>query len=71
MKDLAVHIRRVHVLENEADGLSRAAVGRLFRSDPDPLEVIKWRDIYQSLEESIDAAEDVSEIMARVVHKGS
>lgn len=71
MKGLAEHVRRVHVLENEADGLSRAAVGRLFRDGPDPLEVIKWRDIYQSLEESIDAAEDVSEIMQRVVHKGS
>ena len=71
MKGLSAHIRRVHELENEADGLSRAAVGRLFRDGWDALEVIKWRDIYLSLEESIDAAEDVSEIMARVIHKGS
>ena len=71
MKDLGEHLRRVHVLENEADGLSRSAIGRLFRGSHDPLEVIKWRDIYQSLEESIDAAEDVSEIIQRVIHKGS
>ena len=71
MKGLSAHVRRVHELENEADGLSRAAIGRLFREDIDPLEVIKWRDIYGSLEESIDAAEDVSEIIQRVVHKGS
>jgi len=71
MKGLAEHLRRVHVLENEADGLSRAAVGRLFREAQDPLDVIKWRDIYVSLEESIDAAEDVAEIMQRVIHKGS
>jgi predicted phosphate transport protein (TIGR00153 family) len=71
MKGLGEHLRRVHVLENEADGLSRAAVGRLFRDGHDPLVVIKWRDIYQSLEESIDAAEDVGEIMQRVIHKGS
>jgi hypothetical protein len=70
MKGLSTHVRRVHELENEADGLSRAAIGRLFREDLDPLEVIKWRDIYGSLEESIDAAEDVSEIIQRVVHKG-
>ena len=37
----------------------------------DALEVIKWRDVYQSLEESIDAAEDVAEIIARMVHKNS
>ncbi len=71
MKGLGEHVRRIHVLENEADGLSRSAIGRLFREDTDPLDVIKWRDIYASLEESIDAAEDVSEIIQRVVHKGS
>ncbi len=71
MKGLGEHLRRVHVLENEADGLSRSAIGRLFRESHDPLDVIKWRDIYGSLEEAIDAAEDVSEIIQRIVHKGN
>ncbi len=71
MKGLDAHLRRVHDLENEADGLSRAAIGQLFRDGQDALEVIKWRDIYLSLEESIDAAEDVAEIIARMVHKNS
>lgn len=71
MKGLDPHLRRVHVLENEADGLSRSAIARLFREATDPLEVIKWRDIYQSMEESIDAAEDVAEIIQRMVHKNS
>jgi len=71
MKGLGEHLRRIHILENEADGLSRAAIGRLFRESHDPLDVIKWRDIYASLEEAIDAAEDVSEIIQRIVHKGN
>jgi predicted phosphate transport protein (TIGR00153 family) len=71
MKGLAPHLRRVHELENQADGLSRAAVGRLFREAHDPLHVIKWRDVYQMLEDSIDAAEDAAEIVARMVHKAS
>ena len=71
MKGLNEHVRRIHELENEADGLSRTAIGRLFREDYSALDVIKWRDIYASLEESIDAAEDVSEIIQRIVHKGS
>lgn len=71
MKGLAPHLRRVHELENRADGLSRAAVGRLFREADDPLHVIKWRDIYQMLENAIDAAEDAAEIVARMVHKAS
>ena len=69
MKDLAPHLKKVRTLENEADGLSRAAIGRLFRESMDPLDVIKWRDVYQMLEESIDAAEDVAEIVQRMMHK--
>ena len=69
MKGMAPHLKKVHDLENEADGLSRAAIGRLFRESMDPLDVIKWRDVYMSLEESIDAAEDVAEIMQRMIHK--
>jgi predicted phosphate transport protein (TIGR00153 family) len=71
MKGLTPHLRRVHELENQADGLSRAAVGRLFREANDPLHVIKWRDVYQMLENAIDAAEDAAEIVARMVHKAS
>jgi predicted phosphate transport protein (TIGR00153 family) len=71
MKGLAPHLRRVHELENQADGLSRAAVGRLFREAGDPLNVIKWRDVYGMLEGAIDAAEDAAEIVARMVHKAS
>jgi predicted phosphate transport protein (TIGR00153 family) len=71
MKGLSPHLRRVHELENQADGLSRSAVGRLFREANDPLHVIKWRDVYQMLENAIDAAEDAAEIVARMVHKAS
>lgn len=71
LKDLDAHLERVHELEHEADGLSRAAVGRLFRGETDPLEVIKWRDIYRELENAIDAAEDAAEAIERMFHKAS
>jgi len=66
---IAAHLHQVHDLENEADGLSRAAIGRLFHDGPDPLNVIKWRDLYTALEESIDAAEDAAEVIERIVAK--
>ena len=69
MKDLDQHLKRVRELEHEADGLSRAAIGKLFREDQDPLNVLKWRDVYQLLEESVDAAEDVAEVIQRMLHK--
>jgi uncharacterized protein len=64
------HLAQVHDLENKADGLSRAAIGRLFRDGGDPLRVIKFRDLYMALEETIDAAEDAAEILERVAAKG-
>jgi predicted phosphate transport protein (TIGR00153 family) len=71
LKGIEPHLDKVHDLEHEADGLSRAAVGRLFRDGLDPLEVIKWRDLYNALEETIDAAEDAAEAIERMNHKSS
>jgi predicted phosphate transport protein (TIGR00153 family) len=69
MKGLTGHLERVHELEHQADGISRAAIGRLFRENHDPLEVIKWREIYLEMENAIDAAEDAAEAIERMVHK--
>ena len=59
----------IHDLEHQADGLSRAAIGRLFREETDPLEVIKLRGLYLALEETIDAAEDAGEVIERILAK--
>lgn len=69
LKGLEPHLKAIHDLENEADGLSRAAVARLFQGTPDPLYVIKWRDIYIDLENTIDAAEDACEVIEKIVAK--
>jgi uncharacterized protein len=71
LKGLEPHLEAVHELEHEADGLSRAAVARLFRDAVDPLEVIKWRDLYTALEDTIDAAEDAAEAIERMNHKAT
>ena len=71
LKDLERHLEAVHELENEADGLSRAAVARLFHDDLPPIEVIKWRDLYNGLENTIDAAEDAAEAIERMYHKAT
>ena len=71
LKGMDSHLEMVHDLEHEADGLSRAAIGRLFRDGTEPLEVIKWRDLYRELENSIDAAEDAAEAIERMFHKAT
>ena len=70
-KGIGAHLQEIHNLENKADGLSRAAVAHLFRDAGDALEVIKWRDVYMRLEDTIDAAEDAGEVIERMWHKAS
>jgi uncharacterized protein Yka (UPF0111/DUF47 family) len=69
MKGATSHLEKVHELEHRADGVSRAAIARLFRERMDPLEVIKWRELYLELENAIDAAEDAAEAIERMIHK--
>lgn len=71
LKGVDPYLVAVHQLEHEADGLSRAAVARLFRDGTEPLEVIKWRDLYRELENAIDAAEDAAEAIERMYHKAT
>jgi predicted phosphate transport protein (TIGR00153 family) len=68
-KGMGAHLSMVHDLEHQADGLSRAAIGRLFKGGMDPLEVIKLRDLYKALEDTIDAAEDAAEVIERILAK--
>jgi len=68
-RDVGPHLQQIHELEHKADALSRAAIGRLFKGGHDPLEVIKLRDLYSELEETIDAAEDAAEVIERILAK--
>jgi predicted phosphate transport protein (TIGR00153 family) len=71
LRNVDSHLVQVHHLEHQADTLSRAAVARLFRDGSEPLEVIKWRDLYRELENAIDAAEDAAEAIERMYHKAT
>ena len=68
-RDVGPHLQQIHELEHKADALSRAAIGRLFKGGMDPLDVIKLRDLYTVIEETIDAAEDAAEVIERILAK--
>jgi uncharacterized protein len=59
----------IHRLENEGDRIARQAVAELFRDGADPVDIIKWKDIYQLLEDAVDACEDVANVIERIVVK--
>lgn len=58
---------KINACENAADVVNSAAVAELFETGGDPLMVIKWRDIYDSLENAADATEDVANIVEGIV----
>lgn len=63
---MCVEINR---LENEADRITRDAIADLFEEGKDPIQVIKWKEIYENLEDATDLCEDVANILESIVLK--
>jgi uncharacterized protein len=61
--DLVPRLVEIHRLENEGDRISRDAVASLFEGGIDPMVVIRWKDVFDSLEAAIDACEKVAHIL--------
>jgi uncharacterized protein Yka (UPF0111/DUF47 family) len=65
------HLKEITRLENEADNIYRDADSALFANPPDILMLIKLREIYGWLEETVDACKDASMVISEIVIKGS
>jgi predicted phosphate transport protein (TIGR00153 family) len=68
---LLEHCVEVNRLENEADQVSREAIGRLFDGDYDPITLIKLKELLEILEGASDKAEDVANVLETVVLKNA
>jgi predicted phosphate transport protein (TIGR00153 family) len=66
---IAPRLVEIHRLENEGDDLYHEAIGDLFRDTPDPLRVIRWKDIYDKLEGAVDRCEQAANIIESVIIK--
>jgi len=61
----------VNRLENEADAISRGAIGHLFETETDPIQLIKHKELLEVLEMATDKAEDVANVLETVVLKSA
>lgn len=61
----------INRLENEADVQLRAAIAKLFKEQKDPIQVVKWKEIFELLETATDRCEDVANIIEGVVLENS
>ncbi len=68
MKERWIEVNR---LENEGDAVSRTAIAALFENETNPIEVIKWKELYEHLETAIDKCEDAVNIVEAVCLKNA
>jgi predicted phosphate transport protein (TIGR00153 family) len=59
----------INTLENEGDYIMRSSVARLFEGEKDAIELIKWKEILERIEDAIDLCEDVSNIVEGIILK--
>jgi predicted phosphate transport protein (TIGR00153 family) len=69
LKDISALLVDIHTLEDEGDRIVRAATARLFRDGHDPLVVIRWKDIYEHLEQAVDSCERAAHVLESIYLK--
>jgi hypothetical protein len=70
-KGVMEHCIRIKTLENEGDVVYHDAVAALFANGMPPIEVIKWKDVYDNMERCIDSTVAVAHVLESVVLKHS
>ncbi len=69
--ELKPHRLEIHRLENEGDMLTRTAIGELFSTVTDAAELVKWKDIYDLLEATMDACEHAANVLETIAIKNA
>lgn len=70
-EDVLRHCVEAKRLEEEGDALYHQMLGRLFDTEKDPIQIIKWKEIYDILETTIDEGEDVANDIESIVLKNA
>lgn len=70
-KELPKLLVEINHIEEEGDVLYQLAMKKLFTEEKDPIEVIKWQNIFKTLEDVLDSCENVADAMEGVIVKNS
>jgi uncharacterized protein len=70
-RDVAEQARQLKVLEEEGDAVYREAIAELFNGTNQPIDVIKWKEVYDKLEDTLDQCEDVGNTLESISIKNS
>jgi uncharacterized protein Yka (UPF0111/DUF47 family) len=70
-RDINHYVVEINRLENDGDRITREAIASLFDGGIDPMVVIRWKDLFERLEEAIDACERVANVLEGIVIKNA
>jgi predicted phosphate transport protein (TIGR00153 family) len=70
-RDISHYTVEINRLENDGDRIVREAIASLFEGGIDPMVVIRWKDLFERLEEAIDACERVANVLEGIVIKNA
>jgi len=70
-KGMGPHLLEIQRLENEADDIYFRAMAELFKNSPDAIHLIKWKELYEKLEASLDRCEDVANVIEGIIVKNA
>ncbi|HEV8214662.1 MAG TPA: DUF47 family protein [Gemmatimonadaceae bacterium] len=70
-REVNEHVALIKHLEEEGDAIYHEAVGALFAGKPDPLEVMKWKEMYDTLERAIDSCMGVAQVLQSISLKNA
>jgi len=70
-QNMLEYCEQLTLLEEEADRIKGECIARLFENSTDPIEIIKWKEIYEVLEATTDKCEDVADVLESVVLKAA
>ena len=65
------HCIEINRFENESDRLCRTLIAQLFDEETDPVQIIKWKEIFEVIETAVDKCEDVANVVEGVVLKSA
>jgi predicted phosphate transport protein (TIGR00153 family) len=68
-KDSKRQLIELRTLEDEGDNIARRAISDLFKTETDPLAVLRWKDIHEQLEEAVDACENAADVLEAILVK--
>jgi uncharacterized protein len=65
------HCIEINRYENESDRICRVLIAQLFDEEKDPVQIIKWKEIYEVIETAVDMCEDVANVIEGIVIKSA